>query len=257
MKKIYSYCRKRFIILPISLLCALGAKAEIKVSLGSIENCRSTKKNHSRLEIQFLLTGQELAQIYKMKVDVAKAVDDKLTNILRDKEELWLFERFYDLKTPYDKNENEGVYESLQTFVNPKRDANSVSLLGTVQLLNPSADPASTITFVPSEILNKPIDHPALKAAKIKLVFTSVKSKDVYYTLIDPQNKLAMMELCDEAGNTLPYAGSSQTIPDDGTPTIYSLRADEKTAKFKVKIHLATAKSLTVVPFRFERVKLP
>lgn len=256
MKNSHTATQIGAIIFSLASLTTLVVNADIKVTMGQISDSRSSEKMMSSLNLQLLLSGEKLSQMKGIKVEVAKATDDTGRDLLAGRQKGFDEGKFTELKKPFGMGQKkEDEREVSLRLSNPQRAAKSVSLSGSFELLDPAADPASSFTVNPGEHLNKELDHPALKEAKVKIVFKSMKDNEVQYTLTDSSGKLASIEICDESGKPLDTNGSGNFgFGGSKTCTIYFEKLPEKV---QAKIQLSTAKAVVVVPWKLEQVALP
>jgi len=247
---------RRQVTVTLFLFTALAAQGEIKVEVGKVYDQRATQKMMSNLTIDLLLSGKELLQFKGYKIAVDKAVDDTGRNLIMNDRSGSNDGSFSELRKPlgsYVATEDErGVDLRLQ---NPAREAKTVSLSGTLFFHSPTADPASLITVKPRDLLNQAVDHPALKEAKIKIVFQKIEDDSVKYSMSDPSKKVASIQLYDGDGKRIhPNSWSKFGSEESQTCTINVKKLPQV---FEARFHLVTEKSVIKLPWKLDQVALP
>lgn len=243
-------------ILPLVVAAAGLAHAEIAVTVGEVSDKRTTGVFFAGLEIKLLLSGTELADVKGLRVKVASASDNTGSDLVEEKKRMAFADDFKPLKEPFGPGANKkGTYEVEILLANPERAAKSVKLAGVLELMSPKADPASVVTAALAKDAGKPLDDPAIKTAGVEITFKAPKSKELSYKIKDPKNKVAAVEFCDASGKpvktngggSMGFAGSK-----DVTVNVSNL-PDGVVAK----IYLLTEKSVVLVPFKMDAIKLP
>jgi hypothetical protein len=165
-------------------------------------------------------------------------------------------EGFSELKKPFGMREaKDDEREVSLRLANPAREAKSVSVSGTLFFLNAAADPASIVTVKPREQLNQALEHPALKEAKVKLIFKKLADKEVEYSLSDPAKKVAAVELYDAEGKPIESNGWSRY--GFGATKTCSIHVDQLPQAFEARVQLVTEKSVIKLPWKLDKVTLP
>lgn len=148
------------------LLFAVCAQAvDLRVSVGDLEDRRSTGEHFNRLEVKLKLSGGDLAQGKAVKVDVSKAVDDTGRDLLKNDDSF-----FRDEYKPIELS-NPDRFEISLDLKNPARKAANVAeLSGTLSVLLPDSDPSAVVTLENYPALSaKPITNATLKSASIEM----------------------------------------------------------------------------------------
>ena len=155
--------------LPVLLITiisgALLHAADFRVSVGDVEDRRTTGEHFNGLDVKLKLSGDDLAKVKCVKIDIAKAIDDTGRDLLKSDE-------------PRSRNE----YTALRSdnpsrttlnidLKNPARKAATVAeISGTVHLIMPAADPESVITLENFAALSaKPIENAGLKKTEVEM----------------------------------------------------------------------------------------
>jgi hypothetical protein len=243
-------------IIPLLVAAAGLAHAEIAVSVGEVSDKRTTGEFFSGLEIKLRLTGSELAEVKGMRVKLAGASDDAGKNLVDEKEQRMGSDDFKPLEEPFGPGpKKQGEYEAAINLANPERAAKSVKIAGTLELMSPKADPACVVTASVAKDAGKPLDNPALKAAGVTITFKAAKADELGYKIKDPQDKVAAVEFCSADGKPLETRGGG-SMGFGGSKDV-SANVTKVPDGAVAKIYLITAKSLVVVPFKLDAIKLP
>jgi hypothetical protein len=238
------------------LLAAMTAHGEIKVSVAKMDDHRATEKMMSNLTIDLLLSGKEIVPLKSYKIAVEKAVDDTGRNLIVKDRFSSDDGSFSELKKPFGMREaKEDEREVDLRLANPAREAKTVSLSGTLFFLSPTADPASLVSVKPRDLLNQAVDHPALKDAKIKIVFKKIEDDTVQYSLSDPSKKIAGIEFYDTDGKPIESNGWSKS--GFGGSQTCSISLAKLPQVFEARFQLVTEKSLIKLPWKLDQVALP
>jgi hypothetical protein len=238
------------------LFAAMAAHGEIKVAVDAVDDHRATEKMMSSLGVDLLLSGKEITKINSYKVEIEKAVDDTGKNLINKDRFSSNDDSFSELKKPFGMREaKDDEREVNLRLANPAREAKTISLSGTLFFLNPTADPASSISVKPREHLNQPLDIPALKEAKIKITFKKIEGNTIEYTLSDPSKKFADMEIYDADGKPI-ERNSWGKYGFAGSQTC-SITLKKLPPVFEARLQLVTEKSVIKLPWKLDRVALP
>lgn len=245
---------KRILLLVIGTACL--AKAEVAVTVGEVNDKRTTGEFFSGLELKLLLAGPELADVKGVRVKVDSATDDTGKNVVDSKSSAFAND-FKPLEEPFGfgSNKKKGVFEIELKLLNPVRAAKSVKIAGKVELMSPKADPASIVTASLAKTAGKPLDNAALKAAGVTLTLKAPKGDDLAYELKDPKKKVASVEFCGADGKALKVNGTS-SWGGMGSSSV-TVTIPNRPAEVVAKIYLITEKSLITVPLKLDAVELP
>jgi len=182
---------KRLIL--AALICIIPAYAyanDIRVSVGEVKDSRGTGY-FSELEIKLKVMGDTVSDAKGIKVKVTRAVDDTGRELLKDEE------RSADFTKPDEYGT--GQAEVTVKLKNPARKASVVKeISGKVSIFSPKKDPNAVATvkdFMSGS--GKPLQHPALKAAKVEV---SVLTKKQYEEIKEKEKKQAKEKAGEMAG---------------------------------------------------------
>jgi len=268
-------------ILPLVVAVAGLTHAEIAVRVGEVWDTRTTSDLLAGcLKIQLCLAGAELADARGMRMTVASATDDTGKNLVDHstnpdtgdvghdpfaaadtgkKERSFFIGEFKPLRNPLADLKGvrpvEGVYQVMINLANPERAAKTVKLAGKLELWSPKADPASVVTAKVAWDAGKPLDNPALKAAGVEITFHPPVADRLAYELKDPKGKVAAVEFCTADGKAQQTYGDRFKCVRGSrgvTVNVPNLRDG-----VLAKIYLLTEKSLLLVPFKMDAIKLP
>ena len=247
--------------LPLLLLgiSSCIACAEVKLTVGDINDRRTTGKFFRGLEIELKISGPELANCKAMKVSVKDAVDDA-GKTLKKAENSFGADEFQSLKTSFGNfgKGSENEYELKLEFENPSRSAKALKEVnGTVELLLPSNDPQSIVSIALDKESGKPVANPAIAAAGAEITFQAPKGSDVSYMLKDPKAKIAAIEICTADGKAIETSGRMTSSAFGGPKSTTLSLATAPGAGAMAKIYLLTDKSRVSVPISLKEVALP
>jgi hypothetical protein len=245
---------KYLLLMIVGAACV--AKAEVAVTVGEVNDKRTTGEFFSGLELKLLLAGPELADAKGVRVTVESATDDTGKNLVDPKRGAFA-DNFKPLEEPFGfgSNKKKGVYEIALALVNPLRAAKTVKLAGKVELMSPKADPASIVTASVAKSAGKPLADASLKAAGVAITLKAPKGDDLAYDLKDPKKRVASVEFCAADGKALKVNGTSSWggMGSSSVTVTIPNRPDEVMAK----IYLITEKSVITVPLKMDAVELP
>lgn len=136
------------------------------------------------------------------------------------------------------------------------------SLKGYIELIVPSADPASTITASFAKDPGKPLEHAALKAAGVTVTLQEpsddpTDSPDLYefkFKLDDPQNNVGGFEFLNAKGEK--QLGLGRGIEGDGELYITGELRQNPPKDALLKIYLVSSKSIVKVPFELKDLQI-
>jgi hypothetical protein len=249
-------------LLPILLFSAAAClHAEVKVSVGDIQDRRSTGQFFNSLEVELKVSGPELAECKGLRVVLKDAADDT-GKALEAKKSGFDDKGFRPPEKPFgglgrDKQKAD-EYEVKLEFANPARAAKTIKAInGALELLMPAKDPASIITANVAKEAGKPLAHDALKAAGIELTLTAPKNSDIGYTIADPNSKVAAVEFGSADGKPLKTQGTMSSKFGSGPKSIRISLENPAAPDVVAKIYLITEKSVLSVPIALTGVPLP
>jgi hypothetical protein len=243
-------------IAPILIATATLLHAEITVSVGVVEDKRSTGEFFSGLDIKLLLSGPELADAKGLRVKLISATDDTGTNLADEKKRRMFSDDFKPLAEPFGPGpKKKGDYETEIDLANPARSAKTVKLTGTLEVMSPKADPASIVTASVTKEAGKALDNAALKAAGVEITLHAPKTDELGYKIKDPKNKVADVEFCHADGKPLKTNGRG-AMGFAGTKEV-TVNVQNLPDGVIAKIYLLTDKSVVTVPFKMDSIQLP
>ena len=267
---------KIFLHAAFAAALAHTVSAEVKVTVGDINDKRTTGKFFAGLEIELKLSGPELADAKGIRTTVKSAADDT-GKALAKAENRFGSDGFDELQKSFgggfgDKKEDE--FQVKLEFANPPRGAKTIKLLeGSIELLVPAKDPAAVVTASVAKDAGKPLENAALKAAGVQ--FTLLKpgkndkkadgafgfgggpgENDLGYEIKDPNKKVASVEFFDAAGKKLESNGRMSSGFNDSKSVTVSFNA-KPPADAVAKIYVVTAKSVVTVPIALKDIALP
>lgn len=229
------------------LAASLIAQAEVKVEVGEITDKRQTKKLFAEVRLELKISGSDVAECKGIRVKVNEAKDNSGNVVERGH---WA--GLYARTQPYEHSagrEKAAVKVDLQS---PDRSANALSLDTTVEILNPSMDPASIVVVDLSKVAGKVLEDERLKAAGVSITFRAPRDGGGGYTLEDPRhNNVGSVEFCSADGKTIEFQGCSVM----GMGTNFDIFLKQKPAL--AKVYLFTDKSVVKVPAKFSGIALP
>lgn len=262
-------CTLRALTLVGLLLITSSSAFAIEATVGDIVDARSIGKVQGRLEIELKVSGEEVADIEGLRATVISATDETgrdLTDALRlEKQSRYV---------------NVSADKSVRIYLkSPSRRASVLKeLIGRLDLFMPKLDPESTI--IVDDISSK--SGKALEVAALKNVGVeaTILTKQQYDQLGKAQSgasgagslvglsnlddKSIILKLDDSDGRIVEVefqTESGERIRPRGSTTVGNLRAflfaEALPAKARLKIEVATLKSVVRVPFDFENVLLP
>lgn len=260
----------------IAAALAHTALSEVKVTVGDINDKRTTGKFFAGLEIELKLSGPELADAKGIRTTVKSATDDTGA-ALPKAENRFGGDGFEELQKAFgggfggEKKADE--FQVKLEFGNPPRSAKSVKTLsGSIELLIPKQDPASIITASVAKDAGKPIENPVLKAAGVEFTLRAPGAaakktsafnlgggsgeNDLGYEIKDPKNKVASVEFFDAGGKKLESNGRMSSGFNDSKTVTISFNA-KPPADAVAKIYVVTDKSVVTVPLDLKDVPLP
>ncbi|MEO0018176.1 MAG: hypothetical protein RLZZ522_1459, partial [Verrucomicrobiota bacterium] len=197
---------KQILLLLVGAACL--AEAEVAVTVGEVSDKRTTGKFFSGLELKLLLEGPELADVKGVRLKLGTATDDTGKKLV-DSKRGSLDDDFEPLKEPFAMDAKKGMYEVALTLLNPVRTAKTVKVTAKIELMSPTADPASIVTASVAKTAGKPLDDATLKAAGVTLTLKAPKGDTFAYTLKDPKGRVASVEFCGADGKALEKTGRS------------------------------------------------
>lgn len=260
----------------IAAVVAHTALAEVKVTLGDINDKRTTGKFFAGLEIELKLSGPELAEAKGIRMKVKSATDDTGKALPEPENDFGSKGGFEELQKGFGGGLGEDKADEFQLkleFGNPPRSAKALKeLTGTIDLLIPSKDPAAVISASMANDAGKLLDNAALKAAGVEFTLKkpgtaenkdsvfglggSGGENDIGYEIKDPQGKVASVEFCNAIGKKLEVNGRMSSGFGDSKAVTISFNA-KPPADAVVKIYVVTEKSVVTVPIALQDIALP
>lgn len=281
-------------IVAFLLLSVSSHAVDLRVSVGDLEDRRSTGEHFNRLEVKLKLTGDDLSKSEAVKVDVSKAVDDTGRDLLKT-DDSFFREEFKPIESS-----NPNRFEISLDLKNPARKASILAeLSGTLSVLMPEADPAAIVTLEDYPTLSaKPITNAALKNAGIEMRLfnkgdnAKLKAESRALRAADRKAKGSGLSgwLKEAVGDAFADAltgnlGSDDDISfliQDPQKRIVKIEFADRDGKeirrnsswrsaksqgytfrdglppdAKIRIYLSTEKSLVKLPFQFKSIELP
>ncbi len=255
---------------------AHSAFAEVKVTVGDINDKRTTGKFFAGLEIELKLSGPELAEAKGIRTTVKDAADDT-GKPLAKAENRFGGDGFEELQKAFgggfsdDKKADE--FQVKLEFANPPRAAKAIKALnGSIELLIPAKDPAAVITASVAKDADKPLENAVLKAAGVEITLRkpgkeekkdagfgfggSLGENDLGYVIKDAKGKVASVEFCDAAGKKLESNGRMSS-GFAGSKTVTITFNAKPPADAVAKIYVVTDKSVVTVPIALKDIPLP
>lgn len=230
--------------------------AGVAVSAGEISDKRTTGEFFSGLEIKLLISGPEMAQAKAMRCVIDKATDDLGTDLLKGRKESFREGEFAPLEKPFGaKAQKANEFETTVNLANPPRNAKTFTVSGKIELVSPSADPASVVEADLSKVAGKALDAPAVKAAGVEITFEKPKDDEITYKLKDPGKKVAAVEFFGADGKVLKTNGWSSF--GFGATKTCTVTIPNLAGQVSARIQLLTDKSLVSVPVKLEKTALP
>lgn len=236
-----------------------AASADVKVNVGQITDSRTNGDFFKGLELTLNLSGPELAEAKGMKIVISEAKDDAGTDISKIVKFGFDSGGFEPLEKGFgfSGDKKPGEFEHKLKLPNPARAAKTAKVIGSLQLLVPSKDPASVITVDLAKSAGKPLEHPVLKSDGATLTFDAPKGDDASYKIQDPKGVVAAVEFCAADGKALESGGKSSSSFGGG-PKSVSISVRPKAPDGMIaKVYLVTAKSVVNVPLKLEAIALP
>lgn len=256
----------------VLLACALAASPAraIEATIGDIVDARSSGKIQGRLEIELKVIGDEVADVAGLRASVIGAVDETgrdVNDALRS-----------DKQTHY---ANAPVPEkSVRIYLkSPSRRATVLKeLIGRLDLFMPKLDPESTVII--DDVASKtgaPLELSMLKNAGVEATvltkmqydqlgksqkgssasgtlvgISGLDDRSMIFKLNDPESRVVSIEFQTESGEKIRQRGTTSV----GNFRVFAF-TEALPPKARVKMEVATLKSVVRVPFDFENVQLP
>lgn len=251
---------KRSILTTLAVFSfGVAAYADVKVTVAQVTDNRTTGDFFKGLELTLKLAGPELAEAKGMKIAITEAKDDAGTDISKIQKFGFDGNGFDPLEKGFgfggDKKADE--FEHKLKLPNPARAAKTAKVVGSLQLLVPSKDPASVITVDLVKSAGKPLDNALLKTAGATLTFDAPKGDDASYKIQDAKGAIAAVEFCSADGKALETSGKSSSSFGGGPKSVSISLSDKAPAGMVAKVYLVTAKSVVNVPIKLETIELP
>lgn len=257
-------------------LLARSAFAEVKITVGEINDRRTTGQSFQGLEIEIKLNGPELADAKGIRTVVKDATDDTGKTLPKAKNRFG-GDGFEELQKAFgggfgDKKADE--FQVKLEFENPPRAAKSIKALnGSIELLVPAKDPAAVIIASVAKDAGKPLENAALKSAGVEFTLRkqgkeekkesgfgsgggSLGENELGYLIKDPKGKVASVEFFDAAGKKLESNGRMSSGFNDSKTVTITFNA-KPPADAVAKIYVVTDKSVVTVPISLKDVVLP
>ena len=240
------------------LATAVFLHADVKVSIGEISDRRTTGENFNGMEVKLKVSGAELSDCKGLRISLKDSTDDagkpiKINDRFGSKHDS--FQKPEKPFAGFDKPK-EGEFEVKLDFENPARSAKTMKLIGSLDVLIPSRDPASVVTASPTKDSGRPLVNPVIKAAGVEITFDAPKSDSLGYSIKDPNKKVASVEFCSADGKPLETSGWSSS-GFLGTQSKSVNLKDSPPAGVIAKIYLLTEKSVVSVPLKLDAIALP
>ena len=249
------------------------ALAEVKVSVGDINDKRGTGNFFTGLEIEIKLSGPELAEAKGIRTKVKSATDDAGKALTKSEDRFGGKDGFEELQKAFgggfNSDKKAGEFQVKLEFKNPPRAAKAIkSLEGSIELLIPSKDPAAVITASVAKDAGKPLENAALKAAGVQFSLRKHGVKDtgglggelgeseLGYEIKDPNSKIASVEFFDASGKPLESNGRMSS-GFGGAKTVTITFNSKPPADAVAKIYVVTDKSVVTVPLALKDIALP
>lgn len=251
------------------------SQAEVTLTVGEINDKRTTGEFFAGLEIALKLSGPELAEAKGMRVNVKSASDDtgkalpEPKNKFRGKDEFEKLQKGMGGRLGKSKDDE---FEVKLEFGNPPRAAKAVKeITGSIELLIPSKDPAAVINASLAKDAGKPLDNPALKAAGVEFTLKAPKKSEkkesggsifgsdengISYEIKDPKSMVASVEVFDAGGKKLEPNGH-MSGGFGGAKSVTISFSEKPPADATIKIYLVTEKSVISVPLALKNIALP
>ncbi|MBN8549768.1 MAG: hypothetical protein J0M12_10685 [Deltaproteobacteria bacterium] len=253
-----------------SLMLSTSIAFGIEPAVGTIIDARTNGKVQGRLEIELKVTGEEVSEVEGLRANVISAIDETgrdLTDVLRvDKQS-----HFVNVAGPE---------KTVRLFLkSPSRRASVLKeLVGRLDLFMPDNDPEATLVISDfSEKTGKPLESATLKNSGIELTFynkqqyeqliksqptrpaagglvsiSNLDDNSLILKLNDPESRIVELEFQTESGERIRPRGTT------GAGNVQAFFFPQALpSKARLKIEVATLKSVVRVPFSFENVLLP
>ena len=254
-----------------ALALAHVAFAEVKVTLGDINDKRTSGKFFAGLEIELKLSGPELAEAKGIRTTVKSATDDSGKALPEPENRFGSKSGFEELQKGFGDDKADEFQVKLE-FGNPPRAAKAVKeLTGSIELLIPAKDPAAIISASVTKDAGKPLEDAVLKAASVEFTLTApggagkknaafglggAGENDINYEIKDPNNKVASVEFFDAGGKKLESNGRMSSGFSDSKSVTITFNA-KPPADAVAKIYVVTEKSVVTVPLALKDIALP
>lgn len=230
--------------------------ADVTVTVGEINDKRTTGEFFSGLEIKLLVSGPEMAKAKAMRCTIDKAVDDTGKNLLEGKSSGFREGEFEPLEKPFGmKPKIANAFETGVNLANPPRAAKTVNVSGKIELLSPEADPASVVEADLAKTAGKLLDNATLKTLGVEITFEKPKEDSVAYKIKDPDKKVAAVEFCGADGKPLKTTGSSSF--GFGSSKNCTITIPNLPEQVNARIQLLTTKAVVSVPMKLDGIELP
>ena len=260
----------------VTLALAHSALAEVKVTLGDINDKRTTGKFFAGLEIEVKLSGPELATAKGIRTTVKSATDDAGKALPEPENRFGSKSAFEELQKGFGGGFGDDKADEFQVkleFGNPPRSAKAVKeITGSIELLIPAKDPAAIITASVAKDAGKPLDNAVLKEAGVEFTLNTPGApgkkenafglgggggeNDIGYEIKDPKSKVASVEFFDASGKKLESNGRMSSGFGDSKAVTTTFNA-KPPADAVVKIYVVTEKSVVTVPLVLKDIALP
>jgi hypothetical protein len=273
-----------FFLLSLSIVASVAYASDIRLLVNEVKDTRTTGEFFGGLEMDLKPVGDDLSDVYSLRPLITKALDDSGRNLMADDTK----------KTEFAKMDRSGRSTIRIKLKNPARKASVIKeLSGELEMFVPGRDRKSTsvITNFLSKTGRK-LSDPALKDAHVDIaILTKAEYDKIAKRAKEEQSAAAAKELGDamvKAFSTLFgslmevgensiilsikdtekkvidiefFDVSGEKIENQGSMTM----ADTKVFQFdkpmpkdaRMKIFLATSKSLVRVPFTLTDIALP
>jgi hypothetical protein len=246
-----------------------GHAADVQTYVGDVDDRRTTGKFFAKLEVELKFLGDDIEGAKGLRCTVTKAVDDTGRNLVSEKNKTNEFSDF--------DSDNPNQTKVIVKLKNPSRKAATVKeISGEIEIFKPDNDPASIVTV--TNIAGKPkilLSHPSLTAAQIQITVLSREQYDkaaeesgarpqfryldetgggknnVILYVKDPQFKLVKIEFLDASGKVILSGG----MRNRDLRTYDFSKPLPKGAK--IRVYVATSKSLIKAPFMLRDLALP
>lgn len=256
----------------LTITLAPLVRAEVTISVGDVEDKRTTGKFFSGLEIALKLSGAELADAKGIRTTVKSASDDSGKPIPEPKNRFGDKDRFEEVRKGFGDSKADEVEVKLE-FGNPTRAAKAVKeIIGSIELLIPSKDPAAVVSVSLAKDAGKPLENAALTAAGVEFTLKApgkpekkesdsgfgggLDENGVSYEIKDPRGKVANVEVFDASGKKLESNGRMTGGFGNSKSVTISLSA-KPPADAVVRLYLVTEKSVVTVPLALKNIALP